>query len=62
MTSTSANADRSLSGFVTAVFTAWNSAGIGYLVLRNYEELPDHVDNDIDILVPPVNATSPSAR
>ncbi len=36
---------------MTAVFGAWTSAGIPFLVLRNYEQLPEHVDNDLDILV-----------
>lgn len=50
---TNPDADRSLSGFVTVVFTAWNSAGVRFVVLRNYDQLPEHVDNDIDILVSP---------
>ncbi len=38
---------------VTAVFRAWNDAGIKFLVLRNYEQLPNFTSNDIDVLVAP---------
>ena len=38
---------------VTAVFRAWDKAGIDFLVLRNYEGLPDFTTNDIDVLVAP---------
>ena len=38
---------------VTAVFRAWDAAGIDFLVLRNYEGLPDCTTNDIDVLVAP---------
>lgn len=38
---------------VTAVFRAWQQAGIPFLVLRNYERLPDFTTNDIDVLVAP---------
>jgi thymidylate kinase len=38
---------------VTAVFRAWQGAGIEFLVLRNYEELPHFTTNDIDVLVAP---------
>lgn len=46
-------ATRSLRPFVERVFAAWNAAGVDFVVLRNYDRLPDHVDNDIDILVAP---------
>ena len=36
---------------VTAVFRAWQQAGINWLVLRNYEGLPEFTTNDIDVLV-----------
>lgn len=36
---------------VRAVFAAWNEAGVDWLVLRNYENLPDSTTNDIDVLV-----------
>ena len=38
---------------VTAVFQAWKRAGIEFLVLRNYQQLPDAVENDIDVLLRP---------
>jgi thymidylate kinase len=38
---------------VTAVFGAWQQAGIQFLVLRNYEGLPYFAGNDIDVLVRP---------
>lgn len=44
---------RNLFDFVKAIFAAWTDAGVRFIVLRNYEALPDHVDNDIDILVLP---------
>lgn len=45
---------RDLGRFVEAVFTAWNRAGIDFLVLRNYEDLPATFSSkDIDILVAP---------
>jgi hypothetical protein len=37
--------------FVTAVFRAWRSSGVRFLVLRNYEGLPRFTTNDIDVLV-----------
>ena len=33
------------------MFTAWDAAGIHYVVLRNYENLPEDIGNDLDILV-----------
>jgi thymidylate kinase len=42
-----------VSQFVTAVFRAWQQAGIAFLVLRNYENLPQSISNDIDILLNP---------
>lgn len=41
------------SQFVAAVFRAWQQAGISFLVLRNYENLPHSISNDIDVLVEP---------
>lgn len=38
---------------VTAVFRAWDKAGIEFLVLRNYQGLPAFTSNDIDVLVAP---------
>src|SRR5438128_887134 len=40
-----------ISELVSAVFRAWQEAGIDFLVLRNYEELPHSTNNDIDLLV-----------
>ena len=42
-----------ISQLVTAVFRAWQQAGINWLVLRNYESLPHSTTNDIDVLVDP---------
>ncbi len=39
------------SRFITAVFDGWSNAGIDFLVLRNYEGLPQKTTNDIDVLV-----------
>lgn len=40
-----------ISRLVSGVFGGWRQAGINFLVLRNYEELPRHTTNDIDVLV-----------
>jgi thymidylate kinase len=40
------------------VFLAWNQANIDFLVLRNYENLPDFTTNDIDILVTPTSLSA----
>jgi thymidylate kinase len=42
-----------VSQLVTAVFRAWQQAGINWLVLRNYEGLPESTTNDIDVLIGP---------
>ena len=40
------------------IFTIFNSAGIRYVVLRNYDFLPDKmIDGDIDVLVDPQGIT-----
>jgi thymidylate kinase len=44
---------RVLSALVTAVFDRWRAAGIAFLVLRNYEQLPQETGNDIDVLIQP---------
>jgi len=41
------------SALVTAVFRAWHAAAVPFLVLRNYERLPEETGNDIDVLVQP---------
>ncbi len=41
------------SRLISAVFQAWNRAGLEFLVLRNYEQLPARTENDIDVLVKP---------
>ena len=38
---------------VAAVFEAWRRERVDFLVLRNYEQLPEHTTNDIDVLVRP---------
>ncbi len=42
-----------ISGLVVGVFRAWQRAKIDFLVLRNYENLPEFTTNDIDVLVEP---------
>jgi thymidylate kinase len=44
---------QTVSDAVVAIFQAWQHAGIEFLILRNYETLPDSVGNDIDVLVRP---------
>ena len=41
------------SRFITAAFGAWEQAAIPFVVLRNYENLPQATSNDIDVLVEP---------
>ncbi len=38
---------------ITSVFRAWDRAGIDFLILRNYEGLPNYATSDIDVLVAP---------
>src|SRR4051812_2982848 len=45
-----------ISRFVTMAFRAWEREGINFLVLRNYEGLPDAISNDIDVLISPRQA------
>lgn len=40
---------------VNEVFDRFNDSGIGYLVLRNYETLPESTSNDIDLLLSPAH-------
>jgi len=47
---------RAISSLVTAVFQYWRSAGIQFLVLRNYAELPERIDGDLDLMVLPAQA------
>jgi thymidylate kinase len=37
--------------FVASAFRAWQQAGVAFLILRNYEDLPDASTSDIDVLV-----------
>jgi thymidylate kinase len=39
--------------FIRSLFSDLDEAGIGWLVLRNHQELPDRVGHDLDILVHP---------
>ena len=39
--------------FLSALFDAWNAADIRYLILRNYYELPEYTENDVDVLLDP---------
>ncbi len=43
----------SITGFVSTAFRGWRGAGIPFLVLRNYRDLPASTANDIDVLVGP---------
>lgn len=45
--------ERDLSRFVRSACAAWNAVGVQFLVMRNYEALPRHIANDIDVLVSP---------
>jgi thymidylate kinase len=51
--STPASARRGLGDLVTEVFRQWHAAQIRFVVLRNYENLPQETGNDIDVLVSP---------
>ncbi|HOX58803.1 MAG TPA: hypothetical protein P5205_17160 [Candidatus Paceibacterota bacterium] len=42
-----------ISQLITTVFRAFARAGIDFLILRNYEGLPNSTTNDIDVLVAP---------
>src|SRR2546421_9653732 len=41
------------SQLVRMILRAWQQAQINFLVLRNYEELPQFTTNDIDVLLAP---------
>lgn len=43
------------SEFISALFETFESSGVKYCVLRNYENLPVDHGNDIDILIAPEN-------
>jgi thymidylate kinase len=43
------------------LFDAWNEAKLRYLILRNYEELPEYTGNDVDILLDPAQLTGAQA-
>jgi len=47
----SANNDNSMAQFLTRLFKRFNDEKLTYCVLRNYEELPEEVGNDVDIWV-----------
>lgn len=49
--STAPSSVRDLSAFVTEVFRQWRAEQIRFVVLRNYENLPQETGNDIDVLV-----------
>jgi thymidylate kinase len=38
---------------IIAVFQGWKQAGIPFMVLRNYEQLPEFTSNDVDVLISP---------
>src|SRR5262245_47048636 len=41
-----------LSQLIVAAFEGWAKADVPFVVLRNYENLPNATTNDIDVLVP----------
>jgi len=45
--------DPGLAELVTRIFQDWRCAGLEFLVLRNYEELPASTSNDVDVLIRP---------
>lgn len=45
------SAPRTLGQFLTRAFARWDLAQIPYVVLRNYEQLPEHTSGDVDVLV-----------
>jgi len=45
--------ESSLKNFLILLFDKINTASVNYCVLRNYEELPDNIGNDVDMLVLP---------
>ncbi|MDI6701326.1 MAG: hypothetical protein QME48_08905 [bacterium] len=47
----SANSDNLTSHFLTQFFNRLNEEKLTYCVLRNYEELPERVGNDVDIWI-----------
>lgn len=40
-----------IAGFLNTLFTSFSENNIEYCVLRNYEDMPDKVSNDIDICI-----------
>jgi len=47
------SAPNSFSALVTNVFTRWKEAGIPFVVLRNYQQLPFATSHDVDVLISP---------
>ena len=43
--------EHNFSALVTNVFTRWNEAGIVFVVLRNYDQLPHATGHDVDVLI-----------
>lgn len=52
----------SLRPLLTAVFRAWRESGIEFVVLRNYQQLPDSTSNDVDVLVAPHSLSEAERR
>jgi len=52
----SGSSETSLGRLVAGLFKALDDAGLPFVVLRNYEELPEATSNDIDLLVCPARA------
>lgn len=53
VSSTAPSNPRDLGAFVTEVFRQWRAESIPFVILRNYENLPQETGNDIDVLVAP---------
>lgn len=45
--------DPGLAALLTGIFQEWTRAGIVFLILRNYQDLPATTTNDVDVLVGP---------
>jgi thymidylate kinase len=45
------NQQNQIRDLIVAVFQGWKQAGIPFLVLRNYEQLPEFTSNDVDVLI-----------
>ncbi len=49
--------EHNFSALVTNAFTRWKAAGIPFIVLRNYQQLPHATGHDVDVLLAPRQIT-----